>query len=444
MKKQMNIFIPYEKNNEHHEDHLTRGFLILLRYSYAIFYMFYDYIREEYLKRIKESDEPLLENLFLLIPSYDITTQVGCEQAKDLLNSKILSILITDERIKINSEVSCSDRRAVYDGVIALNNDWTFIIENKPYHCNVWEGQLSVGEILGNYINEYEYHLVKFPIVLTWREIFKRLSRLECSNIEKMLIKDFQDFIFKNYPELFPYDTFKQCEFNRQLLDLRIEKLLKSFIDETNFDRIEYHSNWAYTVRLNSDCINQIDYRPAIENKSIAIFFGFGFQVPKSRIFINNINIHKLGQLSDYDKHLSVRITDSYGREIYSIWCKKGFENEFIAYWKAHIDYIGQITTENFYKVMLHELSKLSFLESVEEAKIKENIGENRKNIRIIPAMIMEYNFSLNDIYKLEVENILEKEFINKTLKGLSIVQKEKEFNNLLKNQYKESSAVIQ
>ena len=443
MKKQMNVFIPYEKNNEHHEDHLTRGFLILLRYSSSVFYMFYDYIREEYLKKIRWNEEPLLENLFLSTPNYDITTQVGCEQAKDLLNPKILSILITDERIKINSEVSCSDRRAVYDGIIALNNDWTFIIEDKPYHANVWEGQLSVGKILGDYIKEHDFHLVKVPLVLTWREIFKRLSYLECSNIEKMLIKDFQDFVFTNYPELFPYDTFKQCELNRQLLDLRIEKLLKSFVDEINFDRIEYHSNWAYTVKLNADCINQIDYRPIIENNCIAIFFGFGFQVPKSRIFISNIDIRKFNQLSDYEKHLSIRITDSYGREICSIWCEKDAENEFIKYWKTHINYIGQITTEDFYNKMVYELSTLEFLEPIDLGKLKENIGENRKNIRIIPAMIMEYKFSLNNIYKLEADNRLEKEFINKTLKGLSIVQKDKEFNNLLKNQYKENFAAI-
>lgn len=443
MKKQMNVFIPYEKNNEHHEDHLTRGFLILLRYSSCVFYMFYDYIREEYLKKIRVDEEPLLENMFLSTPSYDITTQVGCEQAKALLNSKILSILITDESIKINSEVSSSDRRAVYDGVIALNNDWTFIIEDKPYHANVWEGQLSVGKILGDYIKEQDFHLVKVPLVLTWREIFKRLSYLECSNIEKMLIKDFQDFVFTNYPELFPYETFKQCRFNRRLLDLRIKKLLKSFIDETNSDKIAYHGNWANTIRLNSDCINQIDYRPVIENQSIAIFFGFGFQVPKSRMFINNIDIHEFNQLSAYEKHLYIRITDSYGREIYSIWCKKDSENEFIDYWKAHISYIGQIATEDFYKNMVYELGNLKFLEPIEFEKLRENIGEKRKNIRIIPAMNMEYNFSLNDIYKLEAENMLEKEFINKTLKGLSIVQKDKEFNNLLKNQYKEKFSAI-
>ena len=60
----MNAFIPYEKNNEHHEDHLTRGFLILLRYSSAVFYMFYDYLREEYLKKLRMIVNQLLKIYF--------------------------------------------------------------------------------------------------------------------------------------------------------------------------------------------------------------------------------------------------------------------------------------------------------------------------------------------------------------------------------------------
>lgn len=52
--------------------------------------------------------------------------------------------------------------------------------------------------------------------------------------------------------------------------------------------------------------------------------------------------------------------------------------------------------------------------------------------------MNMEYNFSLNDVYEFEQNNILERKFIDKTLQGLSIVQKEEEFKKLLKRQYRE------
>lgn len=436
MKKQMNAFIPYEKSTGH-EDLLTRGFLILLRYSSTVFYMFYDYLKEEYLKIISEKNisVPPMENLFSAQLNYELTTQVGSEAAKDFINPNILSILITDEKIKINSEVSCSDRTAIYDGIISLNKDWTFIIENKPHYKNVWEEQLSVGKILGDYIKENEYTLVKIPIVLTWREIFKRLTHLECSNIEKILIADFQDFVFIKHPELFPYETFKQCKLNRQLLDLRIERLLTTFIEDS--DKIEYHGNWANKIILHYDCINQIDYRPVLENQSIAIYFAFGFKVAQSRAFINSVDLDKLKQLSNYEKQLKIRISDSYGREIYRIYSKEGAETDFIAFWKTHKNHIGQISIDDFKNNIMHKLCQLNFLKPIDKNELLESIGENRKIVRLMPAMDMEYNFSLEEIYEFENNKILERKFIDKTSEGLSIIKKENEFNKLLKEEYK-------
>ena len=148
-------------------------------------------------------------------------------------------------------------------------------------------------------------------------------------------------------------------------------------------------------------------------------------------------------KLSDYDKQLKIRIADSYGREIYSIYVKKGAEIEFINYWKEHKMSIGQKSTSDFYNNLLPELCKLSFLQQFDQDELVESIGKNRKQIRIMPAMNMEYNFSLNDVYEFEQNNVLERKFIDKTLQGLSIVQKEEEFKKLLKRQYKEDMVKI-
>ena len=53
------------------------------------------------------------------------------------------------------------------------------------------------------------------------------------------------------------------------------------------------------------------------------------------------------------------------------------------------------------------------------------------------------FNLELNDVYEFEQNNILERKFIDKTLQGLSIVQKEEEFKKLLKRQYKEDMVKI-
>ena len=432
MNNHMNIFIPYEKNNEHHEDHLTRSFLILLKYSSAVFYMFYNYISEECYK-----EQIYLANLYNEELKYNITTQIGCEKAINYTNNNILSILITDrtENLNIKSNVHCSDRTAIYDGVISINENWTFILENKPFSGNVWENQLSVGLKLGEYIKDKNLNLISKPIILTWREIFKRLANLECSSIEKLLIGDFLDFVFNNYPEMFPYEKFKQCKSNRHLLDLRIEKLLKNIVSDTNKERVDHHSNWAYTIRYETMYINQIDYRPVLENSCISIYFCFGLNVPKSKNFFSNINIAKLSNMDEYHKFLNIRITDSRGRTVYAIDCVQGLENEFIQYWKDNIQDIRQYDTSDILSEIEKKYLQLEFIKKFNIDDLKEKIG-NRTVLRILPVLDMEYCIDFETIYRLEVKGQLEQEFVNKTIEGLKFVGDDKDFISLLNSKY--------
>ena len=432
MNKHMNIFVPYEKNNEHHEDHLTRGFLLLLKYSSNVFYMFYNYVVEQY------NDENVsLDNIYDEELSYELATQIGCEKAINFAKNNILSILITDETkdLKLNSKVHCSERTAIYDGVISINDNWTFIIENKPYYGNVWENQLSVGQKLGEYIKENDINLIPRPVLLTWREIFKRLSNIDCSNIEKLLINDFLDFVFNNYPEMFPYEKFKQCKNNRHLLDLRIEKLLKTIISKQNEQLVDHHSNWAYTIRYSTKYINQIDYRPVIENSYISIYFCFGLNVQKSRDFFNDVNISELSKLNDYYKNFNIRITDSYGRTVFAIDCKDGCESKFIQYWKDNLQEIDQAQTSDILKKIENEYLYLDFLDNIDIDELKNRVG-NRTVLRISPVLDMEYCIDFETIYNLESKGQLEQEIINKTIEGLKLVNDDKNFIPLLNDIY--------
>lgn len=436
MNKHMNIFIPYEKNNEHHEDHLTRGFLLLLKYSPAVFYMFYNYVFEQYY-----DEKIFLDNIYNEELNYKLVTQVGCEKAINYTNNNILSILITDETkdLKLNSDVHCSERTAIYDGVISINDAWTFIIENKPCYENVWENQLSVGQGLGKYIKENGINLIPRPVMLTWREIFKRLANLECSNFEKLFINDFLDFVFNNYPEMFPYEKFKQCKNNRHLLDLRIEKLLKTIVNRQNEQIVEHHSNWAYTIRYATNFINQIDYRPVIENNYISIYFCFGLNVPKSKNFFNEINIDELLKLNNYSRNLNIRITDSHGRTVYAIDCKNGYEGKFIQYWKDNIQEIGQAPTFDILLRIEEKYLKLDFLEEIDIDNFKDRVG-NRTILRVSPVLDLEYCIDFETIYNLEAKGQLEQEIVNRTIDGLKIVGDDKNFITLLNPKYLKTS----
>lgn len=426
-KEQMNIFIPYREEVAK-ENHLTRAFMVLLDYSPSVFYMFFDYIKEEF---IKKGSSHNIDNIYSSPLEYEISTQVGCEKAKHFLKSNILSVLITDKNMEYEPKSKYSERSAIYDGIISVNDEWTFIIENKPDSYNVWEEQLSPGKILSNEIREQEYNLINFSIDLTWREIFKRLGNLKCSDIEEKLINDFKNFVFRRYPTLFPYETFEQCNNNKDLLDLKIENLLKSFMKDAN--KVEYHRNWANKINLNRDCINQIDYKPLIENELIIIYFCFGLQVSKSKAFFNNIDVKKYKNLTEYDKSFNVRITDAYGKTVYSIPCKKDSEIDFIKYWKSNINFIKKRKTINEFYQDLEKLRKIDFLENFNTEDIKIKMG-NRTQACIIPVLDMKYNLSFKEIYEYEKRGLITQKFIDITELGLSLANEEKYFKSLIKD----------
>jgi len=90
------------------------------------------------------------------------------------LASKVLSVLLTDEKFVPENEVVGSDRRARYDGIIRFSDELLVLIENKPKSSDVWEGQLSPN--LKNHENEIE--LLPKPAVVEWKQIIKTLNSL--------------------------------------------------------------------------------------------------------------------------------------------------------------------------------------------------------------------------------------------------------------------------
>lgn len=445
MSNYMNAFSPFSNIDGHHENNLTRGFLLLLKYSSSVFYSFHDYVKQEYSK-LNLDDKPDMESLFTQEVKYEITTQVGCETASNYLNSKFLSILITDETLEIDKKVDNSDRKAIYDGIVSLNEDWTFIIENKPFHGNVWEGQLSPGKKLSEKIRQGEIKLISKPIVLRWREIFKRLNYIKCSDVEKVFIIDFYDFVFKNYPTLFPYETFEQCKENTDLLNFRIRKLLEEIVkDEKNVPeenkRVKYHHPWAWSVKLNNEYINEIGYVPY--NSGVSLHFCYGFTVPLSKNFFNflkNNTDKKFKNLSNnrWKFYFHIRIADSYGREIISFSCESGRECDFIDYWVKNIDKIGQINIDDNFKNIIEELKSLPFIVSSNEPD-----WGNRKILRIMPSTVFRYDFEFKELYDFEKAKTLQENFIAKSREGLSIVNKEDEFDKIIKDKYQEQLTIV-
>ena len=124
--KRLNYFNSYSSNNE---NQLTRAYLLLLKHSFHVFAVFFDYVRSKH-EVVADREEKLILLNGLLEQGWEIDTQ----KVNPIIGTNwLLSVLITDAAIKANNgDITASDRNAIYDGIISFGTNLTIIIENNP------------------------------------------------------------------------------------------------------------------------------------------------------------------------------------------------------------------------------------------------------------------------------------------------------------------------
>ncbi|MFT4244596.1 MAG: hypothetical protein ACMXYB_04055 [Candidatus Woesearchaeota archaeon] len=351
--KHMNFFVPYTKNNQKHEDHLTRSLLLLLKYSNEVRSAFYELVRLKVLNNNyffeKETNYKIPSIYNIKKNSYWIDTQISNNRADTYYDEeqKIISILLTDAYLESNFEDSnLTDRSGIFDGFFKIDftsnydseesSSLVFIMENKPFSKNVYKEQLKIPTSRNiDRMNQF--------ITITWKEIIVLIRNLNWNLSEKnLLFEDFFEFIFSNYPTLFPYDSFEHCKQNKELIEMRIQLLLQNIISK-EFDKlniVEKHGSWAYKIilenfELNKGVIKQIDYPYYEEKEEIGIFLLFGTTIPNSRElshYIDNTSI-TINHGKSINIEFIFRITDAHGRSLIDIKIDEHKKYEFIEFW---------------------------------------------------------------------------------------------------------------
>ncbi|WP_353892465.1 hypothetical protein PRVXH_001811 [Proteinivorax hydrogeniformans] len=292
----LNIFIPYKNKPLHHEDQLTRAFLILIKTVKLVEVLFLEVVIDE---MQKNQTNLIPKGLMHQSGGLDtIETQVRSTTKGRLEGEKgrLVSIVITDERLDREHKVERTDREGVYDGFIKYKPDWVFVIENKPDHKNIWLEQLN------SRFNE-NYEIEEKPIVLTWKEIITKLSLLIENNLinnaDLSIVSDFLDYVSEFFPELNPYDRFELCKDNKYLLDRRCIEIMK----ETELGVVDYHRGWHHYIHLdNKPGVKEVAVHASVlENNgwSINLLIYPGDTMSQSRDFYSTLSVDKVLDLAN-------------------------------------------------------------------------------------------------------------------------------------------------
>ncbi len=423
----LNYFEPFDRQNSDWENPLTRALLVTLKHSPLAVNLFYDLVTRKYLEKCNEK---------IAIPNYStfelgniaFETQIG--SLRGFESELLLSVYITDDLTKNDIFqndiiVKNNDRRPVYDGVVKFSDEITMFIENKPNAVDAWEEQMFPN------LNDLENEpiLLKTPALLEWKDVINIFNNMISSGVvsyaEKIIISDFLEYCFKNFPHLNPYDRLDLCNGNKDLVLRRITNI----IEENIKDGIGYnlHRGWGCpsieighpSIRMVGIVYNQL----TDDDYELEINLIFGDTISQSRNFYGkNINYSKIHQLENNDYTLDSRFHISHMQKGL-IWFKinKNKIKDYYDYWLSNLDSIKQYSREEM-QLKLKELQKLELVK-IDNDLINEKIWRHSyQKLNLCPSFAVLYRIKGSDASTLDKNDKLASLIREKIDEGLSIL----------------------
>lgn len=235
MSDHLNLYKPYQRKNAGHEDALTRAFLIVLRGVPVAHAAWLNLVDQAHRANQGTGVPPLHA---LPIPKVYMQTAAVPEDA-----TRVISLVQTDEEVFRETDAKSSDRRQVLDGVMGYG-DLAIVVENKPSHSAIWEGQLDVN------VPDGVEHDPRIATV-TWESIVTAWGRLleagHLGNAEALLLGDFLDYVEEHFPRLRPYSKVSLCGTDSWRLTRRCKALLAAIGGK---EHVAYHQGWGWYLDL--------------------------------------------------------------------------------------------------------------------------------------------------------------------------------------------------
>lgn len=393
----LNIFNPFKSKANYHEDELTRVFLILLKNVNIVQAFFIEMIREEMLRQGCLQIIPSLLDKSSLIESVQTQITDKNELFKAAVGRRLVSIIISDEKLFKEVRIENCDRNARYDGVILYHPGWVLVIENKPSVENIWVGQLNP-----NVSDDIE--IEDKPISLSWRKIIEGFSSLIERNlvqgIEKHLTDDFLEFIDHQYPQLNPYTNFSICKNNEYLIIRRCIAVMEN----SDLGKVEYHRGWKYHIVLDMEAVKQIALSPNFNGDEWYVVLEMypGDTMNQARSFYGNIDkglffnlLHKGWEIKP-NMHFSFRASNLVWTDV-----RIGIR-EYVEYWIKNKVLLSQINRNEFY----HYFKKLE-MEGMISANNWDEINSKIMNtsmqkINVCPGIHLSFKWLKKEAISLD------------------------------------------
>lgn len=398
----INLFNPFSSKSEEHEDRLTWAFLVALKYGPLL----QQFLRVAVARVTLEArDFPGALDVARMPATVSTQTKHISRQTE-----RLVSVLLTDEPVKVPVEVQWSDRIPRYDGVVEYSDGMTLIIENKPSHSDVWQEQLSPStQSFSDGVEDVTLH--NRAVCLVWRDIVKGMLEHADSAIvsygNRCIARDFLSYVEDARPDLTPYQTLQICGDNATAQRKWAAYLANQISGQVDDGQLEVvHDDAGGWIKLPGSIAERVSFTVQVNGSSrnFRISFWPADTVTQARKFFSALQKDDFLGLTERGWHMRPNLHFSYiGTHL--VWTeaqKPATMNEYLAYFESGDYGQSEVDAEKL-KARFDNWVNRRFASSNSWNEIEERfINTEREKINIIPGIDIHREWSLKEILELE------------------------------------------
>ncbi len=222
----LSFFEPWPDLGPHHENQLTRAFLVVLRMCP---------LAHQVWLHLVAPDDPALD--LARLPSPELHTQratitrspaAGEAEGQPMRG---ISVLQSADPAPVDAVVGKSERQGIFDGVIVYGDQLAIVLEVK------FVPPPSLHEVLQINVGDARVELDEHARTVDWRELLDAWATLddEChvSGAEQQILRDFLEYVERHHGHLGPFARLRLCGSNRYRIARRLANVLEDITQQS-------------------------------------------------------------------------------------------------------------------------------------------------------------------------------------------------------------------
>lgn len=400
MTDHMNVFEPYESKAAHHEDALTRAFLLVLRGVPVAHSAWLDLVDSAH-RAAGGDGVPSLHQLGT--PS--VRTQTA--QVDDHVK-RVISLVQTDEVYFKDGDATGSARRQVLDGVVTYDQALAIVVENKPRCERIWAGQLDINVPDGVALDPKCACVTWRDIVVAWGGL---LEAGHLGSAEAVLLGDFLEYVEAHFSHLRPYSKVGLCGPDESRLKRRCRMLLQAIAGEKH---VQYHKGWGWFILLPEvGSIRQIGLTPLrrVDGLALVLQIDPGDTMSQANALYRDCTVDDVLALREsgwtvrpnlHVAHITLNL----------LWTHTTIPIEkYWSHWASNTKRIRQVRRAEFAEAFASLRACGLATEEDRAAYDSKVIGTNRQKFNLCPGLSLQWSKMLDDAAVLDQRGRLESEF---------------------------------